>query len=318
MRSLLIALILAFTLPNCSRTSGRIFKDTRSTHQELKLCFLGNLERSNQRDSVRQALEKLKCDQIYLLGNNGDSEQVSQLFSPLFEKNNKLQINFVLGPEDHRKNPTQWRDLAKSNPRYFFPNYFYLVDYGGLCVLALDTGLYHYRRPVDEISQQKEFLNDATKNLHDCQVKIAATHDSLSFERARPFLEKYVIGASDIAVSGDLPLQDRGNIKGTTVLSTGIETVPGIVVLTWNPSQPREISYQLQAIPKQKIAQNIEREEARVSQLEVDDLIDKEVVEQGPIKRILKAFKNFFREVRGTEKKETARFKNAEKKKRGE
>lgn len=285
---ILIKLMLILALPflqNCSKPKATVFKDERlSQEAQVKFCLLGDLGRiTYHQKTMAEALSKEGCHRIFFLGDlvypkgisSADDPELEARFMsyyrPLVEEDPNLIINLILGNHDHKEDPGAWRDVSKRNEAFFFPWYYYMIDYGGLCMVALDTSFYYYTAKVSEATEQALWLTKLQPRLKECDVTVAMTHHplkgggysgSMDWNGAdgelKGFLETYIIGKFDMHISGHVHiLADDGKDDGTHVLisGTGGENLgdgrPGFVVLRWEPSNPKRIGYSLRYVDTQ-------------------------------------------------------------------
>jgi hypothetical protein len=269
-------------LLSCARPEALVFEDKIESQEEIKICMIGDMGMGNKfQQEMAYALENEACDRIYFLGDlvypkgikSVDDPELEEKFlsyySSLFEKNPDLKINLLLGNHDHAGDPSAWKDVDKKYKGYFFPNYFYMVDYGGLCIVALDSSFYYYGDKVAETGKQTLWLSRMQSRLKKCKVKVAVTHHPFKgggltageddWEGAsgalKAFLDTYVIGNFDIHVAGHVhTVADDGKDEGTRMLVSGAgaeaqgPTLPGYVVLKWNPSNPKSIGYRIEHV----------------------------------------------------------------------
>lgn len=281
LRNFLPFLLLPF-LQNCGEPDATVFEDNRlAQEEEVKLCFLGDLGRQTEMQQfMAESLQKENCHRIFFLGDlvypkgikSTDDplleDKFLRYYRPLVEADPDLYINLVLGNHDHKEDPAAWKKVADENPGFFFPHYYYMIDYGGLCVVALDTSFYYYPELMPEASGQTNWLNRMQNRIKDCDVKVAATHHpfkgggyygSKDWEGSsgllKTFLDTYVIGTFDMHIAGHVHiLADDGKDEGTRMLITGTggenlnDTQAGYVVLTWQPSNPKRIGYSLRRL----------------------------------------------------------------------
>lgn len=311
----LITLVsIFFLLQNCSRPKAHVYKDTLLAEEEMvKFCLVGDLGRvTEHQQEIADALEAEECNRIFFLGDlvypkgikSVDDPELERRFLnyylPLLNRNPELVINLVLGNHDHKEDPSAWKDVSNRYEGFFFPHYFYMVDYGGLCMVALDTSFYYYTEMVAEAFDQAKWLTQLDSKLKSCDVKIAFTHHPLkgdgysgskdwngSSGPLKAFLETYIIGKFDMHIAGHVHiLADDGEDEGTRLLisGTGGEVLgnekPGYIVLRWEPSNPKRIGYRLREVDMDvSIVQEQEFEETRPEE-EVSHIIDRDHVEK--------------------------------------
>jgi predicted phosphodiesterase len=281
MLTLFVALFLVL-FQSCGKPTATVFDDNRLSEVDTaKFCLTGDLGRdTDHQQKIADALGKEDCDRIFFLGDlvypKGISsvedplleEKFLKFYRPLIERDPGVIISLVLGNHDHKGDPEAWLKFGKNNPGFFFPNYFYMIDYGGLCVVALDTSFYYYADKVIEAAEQATWLTKLQPRLKECDVKVAITHHPLkgdghpgskdwngSSGPLKAFLETYIIGKFDIHISGHVHiLHDDGKDEGTRLLisGTGGEILgggtPGYVVLNWEHQNPKRIGYSLRYV----------------------------------------------------------------------
>lgn len=323
-----LILIFAFLLiQSCSKPKASVFKDERLAQEEMvKFCLVGDLGRvTDHQKAIAEALGREECNRIFFLGDlvypkgisSADDPELETRFMsyyrPLVEEDPNLIINLVLGNHDHKENPGAWRDVAKRNEAFFFPWYYYMIDYGGLCMVALDTSFYYYTAKVSEATEQALWLTKLQPRLKDCDVKIAITHHPLkgggysgsadwkgADGELKGFLETYIIGKFDMHISGHVHiLADDGKDEGTRLLisGTGGEVLgdgrPGYIVLRWEPSNPKRIGYSLRYVDTQVnvIDESQIQAQTEKHEDEQDHIISKKRVESSWLSNFLNQFK---------------------------
>jgi predicted phosphodiesterase len=314
---MLFIILLLPLLQSCSKPTGTVYEDTRLAQEEMvKFCLVGDLGRETEHQvAIAEALEREECHRIFFLGDlvypkgieSVDDpllqEKFLDYYLPLLDRDPDLVINLILGNHDHKGEPSAWKDLAKRYERFYFPSYFYMIDYGGLCMVGLDTSFYYYTAMVVEAVEQATWLTKLNSRLKDCDVKVAFTHHPLkggdhsgskdwngSSGPLKAFLETYVIGKFDIHISGHVHiLADDGKDDGTHLLisGTGGEVLgdgkPGFIVLRWEPSNPKRIGYSLREVDTQVsvINEDIQQQqEPRPEDVEGEHIIHKDKVEE--------------------------------------
>lgn len=272
-------------LQNCSKPKATVFKDQSLAEEEMvKFCLLGDLGRETKHQKmIAESLERENCHRIFFLGDLvypkgissvNDPELQSKFldyYLPLVDRDPQLVINLVLGNHDHKEDPSAWRDVAKEYEGFFFPYYYYMIDYGGLCMVALDTSFYYYTEMVSEAAEQTVWLTQLDPRLRDCDVKVALTHHPLKGDGhsgskdwngasgpLKAFLETYIIGKFDLHITGHVHiLVDDGRDEGTRLLisGTGGEVLgdgrAGYIVLRWEPHNPKRIGYSFRYVDTQ-------------------------------------------------------------------
>jgi hypothetical protein len=282
MRKWLLPGFFIFLLASCARPKGSVVEDRSLLEVEtVKFCFTGDMGKDGPHQAaIADALNGEGCHRIFFLGDlvypkgieSLDDPELTQKFlayyEPLLQENPELVINLVLGNHDHKGDPTIWKRVPSVNDRFYFPNYYYMVDYGGLCVVALDTSFYYYLNDLSEIAEQTAWIQGLQGRLKNCDLKIAVTHHPYRGVGLDPdddwegptgalesFLEAYVIGVFDVHLAGHVHVAvDDGEKDGTRMLISGAggETRgvnrPGYFVLSWKPANPKRLSYALREI----------------------------------------------------------------------
>lgn len=266
---------------SCSKPKATVYKDLSLLQEEMvKFCLLGDLGRDTpHQKAIAEALERENCHRIVFLGDliypkgisSADDPELETRFlsyyQPLLDKNPNLVINLVLGNHDHKKDPAAWKDVSKRNVGFFFPYYYYMIDYGGLCMVAIDTSFYYYTEKISESMEQNAWMLSLEPRLKDCDVKVAVSHHPLKGNsypgsvdwngadgNLKAFLETFIIGKFDLHVAGHVHiLADDGKDEGTRMLisGTGGEVLsgrPGYVILNWSASNPKRIGYHLKYV----------------------------------------------------------------------
>lgn len=321
----LLILSAVFWLVNgCSKPTATVFEDRRLAQEEtVKICLIGDLGQETDHQRVMaEALEREECHRIFFLGDlvypagidSLDDPEIENKFlryyQPLLDRNPSLVIGLMLGNHDHQGTPSVWKDFSKKNEGFFFPNYYYFIDYGGLCMVALDTSFYMYNEQVMESLEQSKWLMELESRLKNCDVKVALSHhpfkgggysgskDWKGAEGAmKVFLDTYVIGKFDMHIAGHVHLlADDGKDEGTRMLISGTgggnrgDGASGYVVLRWEPSNPKKIGYSLRnvdTIVNVFDASGVQKQEAS---LDWEEAIEKNRVEDPWYHRILKFF----------------------------
>lgn len=322
---LVLLLILPF-IQNCSKPKATVFEDKRLSQETIvKFCFVGDLGQGTDfQKTIAKALDREKCHRIFFLGdlvypsgiNSLDDPLLQDKFlsyyDPLFYDNPDLIIGLMLGNHDHQGKPSAWINLSKSDEKYFFPYYYYFIDYGGLCVVALDTSFYFYKEQLGEAAEQTLWLTKLEPRLKDCDVKVAMSHHpfkggdydgSKDWKGAegslKVFLDTYVIGKFDIHIAGHVHLlADDGRDEGTRMLlsGTGGENrgtgKSGFVVLNWEPSNPKRIGYRLVQVDTEVnvFSDNLIQEQ----QVDYPEEINKTHLRENSFKIIWNWFKSLF------------------------
>lgn len=325
MKAQLILLYIALSfLHACAKPKATVFEDQRlAQEEEVKFCMIGDLGQDTEHQkAIADSLEREDCHRIFMLGDLVYSKGIKSLedpeleqkflkfYQPLLDRNPRLIIPLMLGNHDHQGKPSAWLDLAKNNPGFFMPNYYYFIDYGGLCMVALDTSFYHYNDKVQEGIEQSTWLTKLEPRLKDCDVKIAMSHHpfkggdypgSKDWKGAegslKVFLDTYVIGKFDLHVAGHVHvLENDGIDEGTRMLISGTggenrgDGQSGYVVLRWDPANPKRIGFSMRkvdvspTIVDDSVAQKQEEHE------EWDDRINKTRVEEPWYRRLFSSW----------------------------
>lgn len=269
--------LLPLALYSCAKPKATVFLDKSMEEQEnVKFCFTGDMGTASETQAaMAEAIKGEECDRLFLLGDlvypkgikSIDDEEFKTKFLdfylPLLEENPNLIINLVLGNHDHKGKPEAWKRVGEVHERLFFPNYYYMMDYGGLCVAAFDTSFYYYLNSVSELADQTAWMQGLQSRLKDCKVKVALSHHPFkgggiaseddwegSSGALKAFLDRYVIGVFDVHIAGHVHIVAYdGKDEGTTMLISGAggevrgKDKPGFVVLNWQPGNPRRLGY---------------------------------------------------------------------------
>ncbi len=312
--------IILFFVGACAEPKGNVFLDKSLREEEtVKFCFTGDMgmDTSHQK-AMAEALEREQCHRIFFLGDliypkgikSIDDPHLEEAFlkyyDPLLNRNPNLYINLILGNHDHQGVPAAWKKISQINDRYFFPHYWYMIDYGGLCMVALDTSFYYYLSEVSETTQQTRYIQGLQKRLKECDVKIALTHHPFkgtgyddwegSSGALKMFLDTYVIGNFDIHLAGHVhAVADDGKDEGTRMLISGAggETrggnPPGYIVLNWQPDNPKRVGYHIRYIDTETTIVDESFSGSRQEQVSEeihDEIVPRKKVEFGLFSRI--------------------------------
>lgn len=328
--NLLIISLFILLSQSCSKPRATVFKDERLSQEEsVKFCLLGDVGRGTElQQKIADTLETEDCDRIFFLGDLVYPSGVTALddpeledrflkyYRPLVERDPGLIISYVLGNHDHKGNPAVWKDVPNLHPGFFFPHYYYMIDYGGLCVVGLDTSFYYYADKVPEATEQATWLAQLEPRLKECDVKVALTHHPLKGDGhpgsmdwtgasgpLKGFLETSIIGKFDMHVSGHVHiLHDDGEDEGTKLLisGTGGEILgggnPGYVILRWEPQNPKRIGYSFRQIDTEVnvYSDDLGAVQEQEADSEYEHTINKTKVEAGLISRMINSLKAFF------------------------
>jgi hypothetical protein len=318
--------ILFLLLSACAKPKATVFIDKRLAQEEvIKICFTGDMGKDTlHQKEIADALKREACHRIFLLGDlvypSGidsikDREFIDKFqayYEPLLQEDPDLVIGLILGNHDHKGDPTAWADVSKVHEGFFFPNYYYMIDYGGLCLVALDTSFYYYLSDVSEVPQQTAWIQSLRTRLKECKVKVAMTHHPFKgrgldaeddWEGAsgalKFFLDSYIIGTFDIHIAGHVHvIADDGKDEGTRMLISGAggevraDNKPGYIVMNWQSANPKKISYALRFIDVEtQVVQ--EQQDPNYSHQE-EHTIHKHQVEPDYIEKIWGKIKSIF------------------------
>lgn len=325
----LLYMVSILVLAACAKPKATVFLDKSLMQEEVvKFCFTGDMGKDTpHQQAIADALNRDECHRIFFLGDLVYPKGVTSLQSEEFEKkflnyyepllmeHPDLYISLILGNHDHKGKPDAWKNISKINDRFFFPGYFYMIDYGGLCIVGLDTSFYYYLNSVSEITEQTMWIQNLQSRLKDCDVKVAMTHHPFKgtgydneddWEGAKgalkTFLDTYVIGVFDIHIAGHVHIvQKDGKDEGTHMLISGAggETRDGnragYIVLTWVPSNPKRIGYSIRYVETQTnvVDDDVQKQEAEV-ETEAEHIIPKRRVEDSLWGTMWKQVKGLF------------------------
>lgn len=309
----LLLFLLVFI--GCAKPKATVFLDKSLREEEMvKFCFTGDMGKGgDHQKAIAEALEREQCHRIFFLGDlvypkgikSIDDPELDEKFlsyyEPLLNKDPNLYINLILGNHDHKGDPSAWKKISEKHPRFFFPGYYYMIDYGGLCMVAMDTSFYYYLNEVTETAKQTNWIQGLQSRLKDCDVKVALTHHPFkgkgldreddwegSGGALNAFLDRYVIGVFDIHLAGHVHVVvDDGKDEGTRMLISGAggetraENRAGYIVLNWQPDNPKRIGYQMKYVDTEvnvvDDSGTIEREEEHIKH---DENVYKDAVER--------------------------------------
>lgn len=321
-------LLLLIHCSGCAKPKATVFLDkSLSEEEEVKLCFTGDMGKGDEhQQAIADALEQEQCHRIFFLGdlvypkgiNSIDDEQLQDRFlkfyEPLLDKDPDLYINLVLGNHDHKGDPAAWKKISQKHERFFFPGYWYMIDYGGLCMVALDTSFYYYLSEVSELTEQTRWIQSLQSRLKDCDVKVAMTHHPFkgrgfdseddwegSSGALKMFLDNYVIGVFDVHIAGHVHVVvDDGKDEGTKMLISGAggETRAGnragFVVMRWQPGNPKHLGYAIKYVDTitNVVDESIQQQEATEGPEE--EIVPRKTVEDSPFKAVKDFIKSLF------------------------
>lgn len=320
-------LLSIFMFQTCTQPKATVFRDDRLAQEEIvKFCLLGDMGLgSDHQKAIAISLEKENCHRIVFLGDliypkgissSEDPELENKFMNyylPLFERNPDLVILLLLGNHDHQGKASAWKDVYKMDDRFFFPNYYYFVDYGGLCLVALDTSFYFYKNEIPEAVSQSRWLSSIQSMLKKCDVKIALSHHpykgggysgSKDWEGAggalKIFLDTFVIGNFDLHIAGHVHIfADDGKDEKTRMLISGTggenrgDGRSGYVILNWVPTNPKRIVYRLKYVDIEPYIFSDDIQEEK-EEFIYDELIKKDFLEEGLWARVVGWFMKFY------------------------
>lgn len=319
----LTSILLFFS---CSGPKQTVFEDKSLLHEEnVKFCFSGDMGKDTEHQkTIAKAMNEENCHRIFFLGDlvypkgiesvNHEDFQKKFLYyyEPLLDENPNLIINILLGNHDHKGKPDAWKKISSINERFFFPGYYYMIDYGGICFVALDTSFYYYLNQVTETAQQTAWIQKLQPRLKECEVKIALTHHPFKgrgLDRyddwegtsgaLKVFLDTYVIGNFDIHLAGHVHLiADDGRDEGTRMLISGAggetrgDNKAGYIVLNWQPKNKKRISYTLREVDIETTV--IDESLQEMEDYDNEYIINKSAVEPNFLLRMWIRVRNFF------------------------
>jgi hypothetical protein len=326
MRCFLFILITIYTF-SCAKPKATIFEDNRlAQEEEVILCFTGDVGLgTDHQNTIAQAMKKEKCHRIFLLGDlvypagikSASDEELENKFMkfyrPLVDEDPNLIIGLILGNHDHKGEPSAWRNVSKNDERFFFPNYYYMIDYGGLCLVGLDTSFYYYSNSITELWEQTTWLMELNSRLKNCDVKVAMTHhpfkgDGYELDKdwegssggLKAFLDSYVVGTFDVHLSGHVHvLANDGQDEKTRMLISGAggdnrgNGPSGFVVLRWSSANPKRLGYQLRTVDIQPNVFDMQIKQEMEEIDTWDEIIDRSRVEKSWIKKVSDFFKEW-------------------------
>ncbi|SVA80412.1 uncharacterized protein METZ01_LOCUS133266 [marine metagenome] len=243
---ILIFIALVFTTPKLSSLQSSDIENKE--RQEEVFCFVGDTgEVTDVQRSVARALESSDCKSVWLTGDIIYPSGISSSKDPEFKEKflnpfkgvllKEVPFYFTLGNHDHKKSPSAYMDIAKSNSLINFPNFYYAESFHDICFIALDTTifdkLYMYKGRKSQIS----WLESEKKSLREkCRFSVVVGHHPLFSSGKRKkgspqlslFLKNHIFGSFDIYVAGhNHVLADEGELEGTLQLISGTGSLPG-------------------------------------------------------------------------------------------
>lgn len=235
-------ILISLFLISCSKEQHVYKKQIPS--ETVKFCFIGDTGAGwkIQTDVSNMLLEE-KCHSIHFLGDiiypaglagDNDPQFESKFFNYYDQhtkKDNKPDLNLVMGNHDYRGAINYWRNIAKKHKKIVFPNPYYLLKVNNVCLVHIDTNYYGIFENYILGMKQAQWMNEIEPELKSCTSRIALTHHPLenkgeghgsSSGLLRYFLEKYVVGKYDFLISGhEHVLADEGLKDKTRLLISG-------------------------------------------------------------------------------------------------
>lgn len=325
MKCLVLLTIVFLFFQSCGKPKATVFEDKRLAEEEVvKLCLTGDMGKDTQiQKEVALALEREQCHRIFFLGDIiypsgiksiSDQELEDKFLSyyrPLLENDPNLIISLILGNHDHKGDPSAWRKIDEKHERFFFPNYWYMIDYGGLCMVAIDSSFYYYVNKVQELAEQTKWMTELQSRLKECDVKVALTHHPLKGDKfpdydgakgaMKAFFETFIIGKFDLQISGHVhALIDDGKDEGTRLLISGAggeasgNGKPGYLILTWEPKNPKRLGYYFREVDIDVNVYNAQMQEAYEPEGHVDPIITRNFVEMNWFRKLWLKIKSLF------------------------
>lgn len=283
----LILNLILLILIACSKPTAHVYQDaTVASQSTLKFCLLGGVGQGSLiQQAVADSLGKEKCDQVYFLGDLLAGPPITSLedpdfidkfltyYQPLLDSAQVSKIHLLLGENEYLGDPSLWLGIENKYPGFFFPNYYYMTNYGGLCIISIDSNVLTRSEYAETGLKQIAWISSLQSELKNCKIKVALSHHpykgnkleagkAISWEGSkgtlRLFLDTYVIGKMDLHVSAHLEtVAEDGTDEETKLLVSGaggeVRTLtdePGFVVLVWNAESPDKISYKLKKLAR--------------------------------------------------------------------
>ena len=227
----LIKFILALSLISCASVDEN---PTPVKDKELtRMCFIGDTGTGGKDQyKVANMLALEECSAVFITGDviyeiGIWREDTSALDKKFFNPYNQIlnmqnkPIYITLGNHDYYGLEHLWLKVAKKHKNVVFPNYFYKIKSGDLCIFALDTN--------SKLDEQEDWIEKELKDSS-CKKKIAFGHHPYRSSGwhgdasgdIEDFLEDYIIGKVDMYIAGhDHNLEDAGTVNGTRLLVSG-------------------------------------------------------------------------------------------------
>lgn len=234
--------VLAYNTPKPRDDNLHRNYSTSLVDNDYTICVIGDSGTGdNNAIAVAHALETMDCSQIRILGDIVYPSGIQSPEDTLLKQNllapfqyfidRKIPIYLVLGNHDHKQNGTAWLEVAKQHPAIKFPNFYYSEEWGGVCILNLDTSFYQKIYFVHKRYSQTKWLRNAMSAVaNSCEFSIAighhpyrssGSHGNASWQLNLLF-EEELIGKIDLYLSGhDHHLSDEGTVKTTRLLISG-------------------------------------------------------------------------------------------------
>lgn len=212
---------------------------------KMKFCFIGDMGLDNDvQAKVSALLREEKCHSIHMLGDliypkgiqtPQDPELEKKFlkhYAPLTQEGHFPKLNLVLGNHDHDGSAEAWQDLGRGHSFINFPALYYLQNWGGLCLVHLDSEILRKLRNSFKARAQTQWLTSQEEYLRNsCQVKIALAHHpyvspgpkhAVTNAKIKAFYEEHVLGKFDYLITGhEHVLAEAGAIKGTRLFISG-------------------------------------------------------------------------------------------------
>jgi hypothetical protein len=278
--------LLLFLLCACGKPTAHVYQDKTSLTQEmLKFCLLGGVGQGSLiQQNVADSLGEEKCDQVYFLGDLVSGPAITSLedpdlldkflsyYQPLFYNKKISRINLILGQNEYQGDPNIWLEIGSKYEGIFFPNFYYMTNYGGLCIVALDSNVFLDSAYIAQALLETAWMIQLKEDLKSCKVKVALSHHPYKGETLlaakdidwrgsqgslKLFLDTYVIGKMQLHVSAHVKaLTYDGAAEDTTLLISGMggevtqtSDTPGFIVLVWNADSPTRVGYRIKRLP---------------------------------------------------------------------
>jgi 3',5'-cyclic AMP phosphodiesterase CpdA len=250
MRIHLFLLLVFLSLP-CESAS----REHRLEVKAEKLCFLGDMGTgSEEQQRVARALIQEGCDSVHFLGDliypagirHAADPEAEEKFLRFYRDLAPTPVYLIMGNHDYRGSVPAWQELAQTLSWLHFPERFYLLRAGDLCLLHLDSNLYKLPWHWGEALKQTRWLRRTLADPTGCRTTIALSHHPYRSRGHhgnasglwRWILDWLVIGKVDFLISGhDHILSDEGMSGKTRLLVSGAAgnssaaETPGYVII---------------------------------------------------------------------------------------